>query len=133
VIKELQLGSPVDQALIAMGNRAKSRTVSSALAVILVGRQTGGDLPAILEESSATLREMIRLEGVVKSKTADARWQSYVLGLMPFVITGGVQYMAPHYFEPLLESGTGYAIVGTAIVLWVVALIAARKIGSPDI
>ena len=90
-LKENKLGTPLDQAILNMSARIGSQSVSSALATILVGRQTGGDLPRILEESAATLREMARLEGVVRTKTAEGKTQAYVLGVIPFVLIGAIQ------------------------------------------
>src|SRR5262249_43696229 len=58
VLKEMKLGTPLDQAVLNMSRRVNSRVISSSLATILVGRQTGGDLPNILETSAGTLREM---------------------------------------------------------------------------
>jgi tight adherence protein B len=133
MIKEVNLGTPLDQAVIGMSDRVKSRTVSGALAAILVGRQTGGDLPRILEESAATLREMERLEGVVRTKTAEGKSQAWVLGAIPFVLIGAIQMIDPLWLIPLTESTLGYIIIGVALVLWLAAILAARKILNVDI
>ena len=57
LLKEVHLGTPLDRGVLGMSERVGSRIMASALATLLVGRQTGGDLPQILEESAATLRE----------------------------------------------------------------------------
>ena len=44
------------------------------------GRQVGGNLPKVLETTAHTLREMKRLEGVIRTKTADGRMQLWVIG-----------------------------------------------------
>ena len=100
---------------------------------VLVGRQTGGDLPKILEESSATLREMARLEGVVRTKTAEGKTQAYVLGVIPFVLIGAIHMVDEHWLEPLGSTTLGFAIIGTAAVLWVAAILLARRILAVDV
>lgn len=132
-LKEMKLGTPLDQAILNMSARIGSQSVSSALATILVGRQTGGDLPMILEESASTLREMARLEGVVRSKTAEGKAQAYVLGGIPFVLIGAIHMVDEHWLEPLATSSMGYLIIGVAAVLWVGAILAARKILAVDV
>ena len=107
--------------------------MSSALATILVGRQTGGDLPMILEESAATLREMARLEGVVRTKTAEGKSQAYVLGAIPFVLIAAIHWVDPNWLLPLSETTMGYAVISIAATLWGLAIIAARKILAVDI
>jgi tight adherence protein B len=132
-LKELKLGTPLDQAVLNMSQRIGSLSVSSALATILVGRQTGGDLPRILEESAATLREMARLEGVVRTKTAEGKTQAYVLGVIPFVLIGAIHMVDERWLEPLVETTTGYLVIGAAVALWVSAIVLARRILTVDV
>lgn len=132
-LKEYNLGTPLDQALMNMAVRIDSRTFSSAMATLLIGRQTGGDLPKILERSAATLREMARLEGVVRTKTAEGKSQAWVLGAMPFVMVIVLQSMDPNWLKPLWTSFIGYVLMFAAGILWILAIIAARKILNVDI
>src|SRR4029078_11584582 len=69
-LKEMKVGSTLDQALLHMASRVGSRQLHYALSSILIGRQVGGNLPKVLETTATTLREMKRLEGVVRTKTA---------------------------------------------------------------
>lgn len=132
-LKENKLGTPLDQAVLNMSARIGSQSVSSALATILVGRQTGGDLPRIMEESAATLREMARLEGVVRTKTAEGKSQAYVLGGIPFVLIGAIHMVDEHWLEPLGSSSMGFMIIAVAATLWVAAIFLARRILAVDI
>ncbi|HJL19173.1 MAG TPA: type II secretion system F family protein [Sandaracinaceae bacterium LLY-WYZ-13_1] len=132
-LKEMKLGTPLDQAVLNMSTRVGSPAFSSALATILVGRQTGGDLPKILEESAATLREMARLEGVVRTKTAEGKTQAYVLGVIPFALIGAIHLVDEHWLEPLGETGLGFAIIAVAATLWLGAIFLARRILAVDI
>lgn len=132
-LKEMHLGTPLDQAILNMSQRVGSQSVSSALATILVGRQTGGDMSKILEESASTLREMARLEGVVRSKTAEGKAQAYVLGAIPFVLIGAIHMVDEHWLEPLGRTSLGFMIIGIAALLWVGAIFLARKILAVDV
>lgn len=132
-LKENKLGTPLDQALIAMSGRIDSRSFNSALTTLLIGRQTGGDLPKILEQSAATLRELARLEGVVRSKTAEGKSQAYVLGAVPFVVTVAINLVDPLWLKPLTESFAGYVVMMAAATLWVAAVFAARRILNVDV
>jgi tight adherence protein B len=133
VIKEIRLGSPTDQALRQMATRVGSRTLWGAVATLLVSRQTGGDVSRIIEDSAETLREMARLEGVVKSKTADGRAQAYVLGALPFVLLGAIHLIDPHWLSALGDSALGYLLTAAAAVLWVLGFLAARRILAVDV
>lgn len=133
VIKEMKLGTPLDQAVLNMSTRIKSRVISSALATILVGRQTGGDLPNILEQSAATLREMARLEGVVRTKTAEGKMQAIVLAAIPFVLLFALHQVDDQWLRPLFETGIGKVVLVIATMFWAAAIFLARKILAVDI
>ena len=132
-MKENQLGMPLDQALLNMASRVGTRAFSGALSTVLIGRQTGGDLPKILETSAGTLREMARLEGVVRTKTAEGRAQGWVLGVIPPVLVVLLNWLDPEWLRPLSTSFIGYIISTIAVLFWVAAVFAARKILAVDI
>jgi len=133
IVKENTLGAPLDQALLNASERMESPIISGALATLVIGRQTGGDLPSILETAASSLREMARLEGVVRTKTAEGKGQVVVLAVMPFLMTALLVWMDPHWLDPLSETFLGYSIVAIACVLWIGAIAWARKILDVDI
>jgi tight adherence protein B len=128
VLKEVRVGSSLEQSLLNMSGRVRITELEATLSSILIGRQVGGNLPEILETTAATLREMARLAGVVRSKTASGRTQLVVLALAPLVVLLGFETVSPGYFNPLSESFIGWIIAGLAGILWVVALMMARKV-----
>ncbi len=132
-MKETQLGMPLDQAILNMGGRVGSRAFAGALTTVLIGRQTGGDLPRILETSASTLREMARLEGVVRTKTAEGKAQAWVLGVMPPILIGILNWIDPEWLTPLNTTFIGGIIWLVAVLFWVAAVVLARKILAVDI
>ncbi len=133
LLKEVTLGTPFDKAIQNVADRIGSRTFSTAFATILIGRQTGGDLSRILEESASTLREMARLEGVVRSKTAEGRSQAVVLGAIPYFVVGALYFLDPNWMAPLFNTGFGKMIIFGAFLMWVSAIILAMRILKVDI
>ena len=133
-IKEMKVGSTLDQALLHMASRVGSRQLDSALSSILIGRQVGGNLPKVLETTAGTLREMRRLEGVVRTKTAEGKMQLWVIAMMPFGLLMGLNVLWPGYFAPLTHGGiTGYIIIIACSSFWVASIVLARKVLNVDI
>jgi tight adherence protein B len=132
VVKEVELGSSLDVALRSMVVRIDSALVSAAVTAILVGRRTGGDLPRVLERSAGALREIHRLEGVVRSKTAQGRMQLVVMALFPPAIYYGLEALDPHFYDPLVGLW-GVVIYGAASLLWIGGVLLARKILDVDV
>jgi tight adherence protein B len=131
--KEMKVGSTLDQSLLHMASRIGSRQVDSALSAVLIGRQVGGNLGRVLETTASSIREMARLEGVIRTKTAEGKMQLYVIAFMPFALILGLSYSSPGFFDPLQSSVGGYMAATAAGGFWIVALLWARKILAVDI
>lgn len=132
-VKEMRLGSTLDQTMLGMASRVGSKQLDSALSAILIGRQIGGNLPKILETTAATMREMARLEGVLRTKTAEGRAQLWVLALVPFGLTWALNALSEGYFEPLNSSIVGWVIAIAAAGFWLASLVVARRVLRVDL
>jgi tight adherence protein B len=133
VLKELRLGATVDQALLNLAARVRSLSLDAMISALLIGRQIGGRIPDILESTAATLREMERLEGVIRSKTSEAKGQLWLMALAPAAIFLIFDRLQPGYFDALTASGAGLILLGLAIAAWAASIVAARKILSLEI
>lgn len=131
--KEMKVGSSLDQALLHMAARINSRSVDSALSAVLIGRQVGGNLGRVLETTASSIREMARLDGVIRTKTAEGKMQLIVIAVMPFFLCLGLGYSSPGFFDPLQQTVSGYMLTAAAGGCWVGALLWARKILAVDI
>jgi tight adherence protein B len=132
-MKEYQLGTPLDGALVTMADRIGSRTVRTVVTTLIVARTSGGNLPQTLETSAASLREMARLEGVVRTKTAEGKAQAYVISAIPFPVYFGLRAIQPELYRVLETTNFGNFLFFIAGCLWLSAALLARKILAVDI
>jgi tight adherence protein B len=133
LVKEYELGTPLDQALENLGQRINSKVLTGTVTALKIARRSGGNLTEMLETAASALREFARLEGVVRTKTAEGKAQAFVIGMIPLPMVLGVRSMDPRFFEPLFHSFLGQLIIAGAAVLWVLAILLARKILDVDI
>jgi tight adherence protein B len=130
---ETHLGTPLDRALDALGERVPSRPLHAALTTLRIARMTGGDLSAILDDAAASLRELARLEAVVRTKTAEGRAQSALIALIPAPLCGLLDALSPSLLAPLWESTRGHVVLAAALALWLAALLLARRITRVEV
>jgi tight adherence protein B len=126
--REMRVGSTLDEVLLHMAGRVKSARFDSVLSAIVLGRRVGGNLPRVLENTAASIREVHRLEAVLRTKTAEAKMQLYVIGATPLVMLSALSFISPGYFNPLAESALGTVVGLAAAGCWITALVLARKI-----
>jgi tight adherence protein B len=133
VAGEQRVGVTVDHALRHMAERVGSPAVTATLAILRIARGTGGDLSHTLEAAAASLREMARLEGVVRSKTAEGRAQTGVIAGAPLLLVALLHELDPQFLAPLWTTQVGHLVVAGAIALWCAAIVLARKIVAVDV
>lgn len=132
-LKEVRVGSTLEQAILNMSARLRSNELDTALSALLIGLQVGGNLPRVLENTALTVREMNRLEGVVRTKTSEARAQLWVLALFPFLICMAFSALDPTYFDPLRQSQVGTLVTSVALCFWSASILLARRIVRVDL
>ncbi len=133
LVKESELGTPLDQALDMLAERVPTRTLEGTVLALKVARRSGGDFSTLLENAAAALRELARLEGVVRTKTAEGKAQAWVIGVIPIPMVLGIQSIDPKFFAPLVASFVGQLIIAGAVTLWLAAIVLARKILAVDV
>ena len=133
VVKQVRLGTPMDEALRDLAARCHSRNVDAIVTALTVGRQTGGELPKVLETTAGVLRETMRVEGVMESKTSEGKAQVVVMGMLPFVFGGALQIIDPEWMQPLFHDPIGWAIIVFACLLETVGIALVRKFTRIDV
>ena len=129
VLREIKLGQPAEIALRNMGQRVESYTVKNALATIMIGQRTGGNVPHLLEESASGLREMARLESLIRAKTAEGKGQMMVLSVIPLGLIFVLESMKEGWFDPFYNNGPkGWFLLGGAAALWGLSIFISTRI-----
>jgi tight adherence protein B len=133
LVKQVRLGTPMDEALRELAERCQSRNVDAVVTALTVGRQTGGELPKVLETTASVLRETSRVEGVMESKTSEGKAQVVVMGMLPFAFGGALQVIDPEWMQPLFKDPIGWGIILIACLLEFVGLAMVRKLTRLDV
>lgn len=107
VIRETTLGITPEDALTNLKNRVPSDDLDLMVTVILVQRQIGGNLSEILDSIGHTIRERSRIQGMIRTLTAQGRMSGMVIGGMPFGLAGIISLINPKYMSLLITYDDG--------------------------
>jgi tight adherence protein B len=122
------LGVSMEDSLRETAARIDSSDFAFFVTAVLIQRQTGGDLSEVLKNISAMIRGRVRLAQHVKAKTAEGRFTGYVLVAFPAVMFMLSYYMNPGYAGILIHDAGGRMLLGVAVGLQVLGLVAIKKI-----
>jgi len=128
MLREVNLGYPLEQALDGMTERIPSEDLDLVVTVIKIHRQIGGNLSEILDKIVHTIRERIRIKGEINTLTAQGKLQGIILTLLPPAMCVGIYMMNPEFMEPLFTTLLGKGLLVAAFILQMIGGFMIKKI-----
>lgn len=128
VLKEVQLGTPLEVSLENMSRRVQSADFDLLVTALLIQRKVGGSLSTILDNIAGTIAERIRIRREVYSLTSQGRFSGYILGALPFVIGVYMHFVNPKFMEPLFTEEIGRMAMAAGIVSEIIGYLVIQKI-----
>jgi tight adherence protein B len=107
VYQQQKFGIPFRDALLAMGVRVPSKDLHFLITAVLVQKETGGDLTEILDRTTHVIRERVRIEGEVRTYTAQGRLTGWILSLLPVIMLMLINLVSPGYSKVLFHDPLG--------------------------
>jgi tight adherence protein B len=126
--RALDLGEPTEAVLKGLRLRAGCRAWDTLIAAILLQRDAGGDLPALLRELAAALEAADRLERDARTATAQARFTAWLVVGLPVVAAALAELAAPGFLATLVAAPVPAALTGCALLLQATGLVAIHRI-----
>lgn len=128
VADEMDLGTPVDEALDAMASRLPEPDMVLMVTAIVVQRRTGGNLARALGELASRLDERSALERELRGATAQARATAWLVAALPVVGGLALELAAPGVLQRTLGHGIGLALLAAALLLDAVGVMLVRRL-----
>lgn len=132
-LQQLRVGVHFEEALADMDRRMGSEDLTLMIQSIEIARQTGGNLTEVFDRIAATIRERRRIEGKIKSLTAQGRIQGRVVGAMPFFLGIALYLLDPSMILGFIQSYVGMFVLLLVIVLEICGILVIRKIVNIDV
>ena len=115
-VREMNLGVSVDDAMLHMVKRIESEDFDLMVTAVQIHRVVGGNLAEILDTIAFTIRERIRIQGEIRTLTAQARASGYIITGLPFALAILLTFISPSYITPLFHEFLGYVLIGIGMV-----------------
>ena len=126
--EEHSLGLPLRDATMNLVARLPRDDMRFLATAILLQKETGGNLAAILDKTAAVARERSRLRGQLRIYTAQGRVTGWVLCLMPFIMFGILSAVNWQFEKLLVTEELGKTMVYFGLGLMVLGVLTIRKI-----
>jgi tight adherence protein B len=132
-LREMQFGVSVEESLNRLHERMPSDDLDLMIQAILIQRQVGGNLAVVLEKNVHTIRERIKIQGQIKTLTAQGKMSGTVVALLPLGLSGMLSIVNPGYMTPLFTTPIGIALLCIAGVSMLIGFLLITKITTIEV
>ena len=130
LMEELALGSQVEPALHGLGKRVPLLDLKFFITSLILQRQTGANMVAVLENLSTLVRERLNMAAKLKAHTAQQRFSAGLLCCLPLVVGIGFWILKPEYVRLLWTDPVGSKFFTYAICSEIVGILVIRKLAN---
>jgi len=126
--RELALGAETATVLDRVRRRANSPAWDTIVTAILLQREAGGDLPALLRDLAAALEAADRADRDARTATAQARFTARLVLGLPLAAAALAELGSPGFLASLLADPLSASLTTLAVLLQLASLAAIHRI-----
>jgi len=127
VTKEIRIGRTIEEALRNLCARMPSEDLELFSNSIIIGRETGGDLPKVFSRLVTTFRDRQKLKETIKTLTMQGKIQGVVMSFIPIFFAFFIYINNKNHFDIMLQSQIGRFLLILAVVLQVFGMVLIKK------
>jgi tight adherence protein B len=130
MMEELALGSQIEPALHRLGERIPVIDLKFFITGLILQRQTGANMVAVLENLSLLVRERLNMAAKLQAHTAQQRFSAGLLCGLPIIVGLGFWILKPEYIRLLWVDPVGSKFLTYAIISETIGIIVIRKLAN---
>jgi tight adherence protein B len=111
-----RLGMTLDECLERAVSRVPTPELRFFAIVLMIQRQTGGNLADTLGKLSDVLRGRKKMRDKVQAMSSEAKASAGIIGSLPIVVGSLLALVAPEYIAVLFTTPAGHKLIGGGLV-----------------
>ena len=132
-LSEYRLGVELPEALTRIYRRIPAEDLKLLITSIRLSQQTGGSMADVLDHMTDTIRQRTDFQEKLATLTAQGRFESIAIALMPLAAFIILYLLDPALMSPLVTTGTGWCALGVVAVLETLGFVIIRKIVTIEV
>ena len=133
ILDEQRVGGALDESLSKLAERLDVPDFHIVARALNTHRRVGGNLAEILERVASTMREREKLRGQVRALTAEQRFSSLIVGMLPLWVLAFFGLTDPDFISPLWEEPLGRVFLAAGGTMEVLAFLLLRRMARVDV
>lgn len=133
VLKEMQYGRSLEDSLTDLKERMPSEDLDLMIQAILIQRQVGGNLAAVLDKIVETIRDRTKIQRQIQTLTAQGRLSGIVIGLLPIILGFVIYLIQPSYIGTLFHHPIGIMLLIAGAFSGIIGFIMIKKMTTIEV
>jgi tight adherence protein B len=113
----VRIGRKMDEVLWETSHRLDLQEFKFFTIALSIQNETGGNLTETLTNLSDVLRGRRQLKRKIKAMSSEAKASSYIIGSLPFIMTGLIYFVNPAYIGGLFTDPRGQFLIGVGLTM----------------
>lgn len=132
-LSEYRLGVELPDALDRVYRRIPAEDLKLLITSLRLSQQTGGSMADVLDHMTETIRQRTIFQEKLATLTAQGRFESIAIALMPLAAFLILYLLDPALMSPLVTTGAGWCALGIAATFEAVGFLIISKIMSIEV
>lgn len=128
IIRKLNMNETVEAVLDNLAQRAKIEDIQNFVEVFKTCKRTGGNLVAVIRNSSDVISEKIEIVEDINTTIAAKKFEHKILSVMPILMIVVLSLTTEDYMEPLFSTILGRVVMTAAIIIIAAGYFISQKI-----
>ena len=128
VIRQVDLGGSLDQALERLVRRSRSKDVEIWVTAMLVHKQTGGNLATVIDSLSERVRERAHMRAELRALTAQGRLSGIVIAIAPIAFFLVLSVTAREQMRVIYSTSLGLTLLIVGLSMEALGFLWIRRI-----
>lgn len=119
---------PVEDLMDDMGKRSGVEDIQDFAGILRVGKQSGGNLSTLFENSMLVMEEKIAVKEEIQTLISAKKLESRIMSIIPFAIIFYIDITSKGYFDILYANAAGRIIMTICLGIYITAVRMMEKI-----
>lgn len=116
-----------------MGKRNESDYIEEFANILVIGKQTGGNLTQIIDSYVHMLEEKLQVEQEIETIISSKKYEQKIMNCIPFVIIFYIDITSKGFFDVLYNNILGRIVMSICLLIYIVGVFWAERITDINI
>ena len=118
-VTQITFGVGLEQALRNLTMRIDCPDLKFLVVSVIVQKESGGNLGEIMENIGRIIRERFKLQGKIRTLSAEGRLSGVIMISLPLVVATAFLFVNPAYIKELAGDPIGWALIAAAVTMMI--------------